>query len=358
MKNQAVNFAWADRLRILATIMVIAVHISGTVAEEYTVYDSWWWWAGNLYDSFGRAGVPLFVMLSGFLLLRRDEDLGVFIKKRLIRVGIPALFWMGVYSFYSFKAHGQPATLFEAFKLFIKGPVYYHLWFIYLIIGLYLLVPLIRPWVKTATERDYRYVFIVCMIGTWGYKIIEFFIGVKMGLYFEIFTNHMGYFILGYYLGQKLPSDAPELSSDTHIARWNLGKNGILLVGALMVAVGTLATAWGTYWTSLHFGGKFFPFFYDYLTPTVSIATIGWFLLLRHGMNNWPLLEVEKEFSAASFGIYLLHVLVMDWWSESGYWQSKHYPAKDIPLLIPMVALLTFLFVLILRKLPGGDKIT
>ena len=59
-------------------------------------------------------------------------------------------------------------------------------------------------------------------------------------------------------------------------------------------------------------------YFYDYLTPNVAIASVGWFLLAKRTFNSKPLLDIERDFTAASFGIYFAHVLVMDWWGKCG----------------------------------------
>lgn len=339
MRNEKASFAWADRLRNLATFMVVALHVSAPVAQEYTLYDTWFWWSGNLWNSATRPSVPLFVMLSGFLLLGKDYPVGDFVKKRLLRVAVPALFWMVVYCIYNYFAHNNPNTLKAAVIRIVEGPVHYHLWFIYLILGLYLTCPILRPWVKTATERDFRYFFALCILGTWVYKILSTFFHVHLGLYFELFTNQVGFFVLGHYLGQRtLPRWAP----------W------------ACIAAGTAITALGTYWCSKGpiGGGRFHPFFYDYLTPNVTLAAIGWFALVRQYWNDRPLLRIERDFAAASFGLYFIHVLVMDWMGEAGYWQTKYHPFFCIPVLIALVCGLGFLFVGLLRALPGGERVT
>ena len=101
---------WPDRLRNLATVMVIGIHVAAPVAHGFPDQNSWWWWYGNFWNSLTRAGVPLFVMLSGFLLLGKDYDLGYFLKRRFSRVVVPALFWMAVYSIYNHIRLGAPAT--------------------------------------------------------------------------------------------------------------------------------------------------------------------------------------------------------------------------------------------------------
>ena len=357
MQGQAVHqdkesFFWADRLRNIATVLVVAIHIASPIAHTYQDINTWWWWAGNWWNSLARPAVPLFVMLSGYLLLSKDYELGVFLKKRFSRIVVPALFWMCVYMLYSYIAKGDPATFWDAFKKIVKGPVHYHLWFIYLIIGLYLIYPILRPWAKTASERDILYFLTLCAIGTWGYKLLAEYAQISIGIYFELASNNAGYFVLGYYLGNKSASDDEKPSIP-----WRFTRSQLSRISFALVILGTVSTAMLTYWSSMAKGHNF-TMYYDYLTPNVSISAIGWFMLVKTAFNKRPLLDFEKELAAASFGIYFVHVLVIDWWGQCGYWHSKFHPMKGIPILILLVTIMSFLVIAFIRSLPGGKKIT
>ena len=349
------SLAWADRLRNVATVLVITIHISAPIAHQFPYFDTWQWWAGNWWDSLGRPAVNMFVMLSGYLLLGKDYPTGNFLRKRFTRVLIPALAWMILYEIYGHIAKNDPATFHDAALKIVEGPVHYHLWFIYLILGLYLIYPILRPWVRQAKEEDYWYFFALCALATWIYKILYVFFGIKFGIYLELFSNQTGHFVLGYYLGTKVLDG--QSSPHPGIAPWRLTQRQIVLLAWALILGGTVATAIGGYWHGTSHG-VFQPYFYDYLTPNVTAAAAGWMLLARHSWNNSPLLEVEQEFAAASFGIYLAHVFVIDWWAQCGYWHSRTYAAKMMPLLLAIVTLSAFVAVLLIRTLPGGKKIT
>jgi surface polysaccharide O-acyltransferase-like enzyme len=349
---------WADRLRNVATLMVIMIHVSAPIAFQYTDYSSTAWWSGNFWNSLCRPGVPLFVMLSGFLLLGKDYPLGSFLTRRFSRVIIPALFWMLVYLFYGHLGKNDPPNLKTGLLRIAESPVHYHLWFIYLIIGLYLVYPILRPWVKQAKEIDFLYFFVFCAIGTWGYKFLDRFADIQMGVYFELFTNNCGHFVMGYYLGSK--GLIGEESHHTGLTPWPWTKAQMQRVAWLLILLGTGSTMGLTwlfngYWGN---GGKFMEVFYDYLTPNVFAAAAGWFLLLRWTLKSSPLLLVEKEFAAASFGIYFAHVIVMDWLAWNGYWHGKDPISYGLLLLFLVLTLLVFLFVKVIRALPWGDKVT
>jgi surface polysaccharide O-acyltransferase-like enzyme len=227
-------------------------------------------------------------------------------------------------------------------------------------VGLYLIYPVLRPWIRSAREQDYQYFFAAWFVGALLYKIIWVFFGVSIGVYFELFSNNCGYFVLGYYLGNKtarvLPG-GPDISGGS-IQPWPFSEKQLLQIAIGLIALGCGITAVGTWWASKTYGGTFHTYFYDYLTPNCAMAAAGWFLLAKWAWNKRPLFDFEKEFAAASFGIYFIHVLVMDWWGWVGYWQTKIHPAIGVLLVTCLVSLLSFMAIAAIRSLPAGQKIT
>ena len=344
---------WPDRLRNLATVMVICIHAAAPIAHAAGQdYNSHWWWSGNFWNSLTRPAVPLFVMLSGYRLLSRDYPRPDFLKRRFTRVVIPAIFCMLIYSFYNYMAHGSPATVVESLKGLVTGPVHYHLWFIYLIIGLYLAYPFLRGWIRGATKQEFWFFFIMCNFCTWGYKMMAMWLDMPMGIYFELFTNNAGYFVAGYYLGNFaiFGKDEPREGFRFYVPPY---------LPWLLIFLGTFSTMTASYIINTFFWkGQPDVYFYDYLTPNVACGAVGWFLLAKRSFNGSSLLDIEREFSAASFGIYFAHVLVMDYFGQLGFWHSMAHPFFVSPILTAMIAGMTFLAVAIIRVLPGGDRVT
>src|SRR3546814_5311212 len=66
-----------DTARIGACFMVVVLHVA---AMNFGVFDHQWW-ASNFYDSLTRSCVPVFLMISGVLLLGKQETLAVFFRK-------------------------------------------------------------------------------------------------------------------------------------------------------------------------------------------------------------------------------------------------------------------------------------
>lgn len=351
------KLAWPDRLRNLATILVVSIHVCAPIPMQGTDYNSSAWWTGNLWCSLGRPAVPLFVMLSGYLLFTKVYPLSYFLRKRFARVLIPALFWMPVYLLYNHLANHNPATWTDVVRHVIEGPVHYHLWFIYLIVGLYLTYPIIAPFVRQATDREMLFFFIMCFYGCWAYKILDSFFAVKPMMFVELFTNNAIYFVGGYYLAMKHCKDEI-LTKEPRFAPWPFTKKQMVGVAIALIMAGWAYTAIGSWYHSSQ-QGKFFPLYYDYLNPSVTLGAAGWFLLAKYTFQgSGTLAHWEQELSTASFGIYLVHPLLLDWWSQAGYWQDKFHPALCIPVVLAMVTMTCFMVVQLIRVVPGGDKVT
>ena len=139
-----------DILRVVAIFAVVAVHIS---AQHWLDVDvsSRAWFAFNLYCTTGKWSVPIFVMISGALFLGRDTTIRTILKKNVLRMAGVFVFWSGCYALISLIFRRSP--LFDVFSQFITG--HYHLWFLYMIVGLYLLIPLLRPIVQNETLMRY-----------------------------------------------------------------------------------------------------------------------------------------------------------------------------------------------------------
>ena len=146
-----------DLIRTLAMILVILLHSSNETLQASSVPLGYWWTA-VVYKSLALSCVPLFVLLSGALLLqpaKLNEPIRVFLRKRLSRIGLAFGFWTGVYlawSFYVGIPDGNvvlhvPVTLGNIGTGLLDSlfsGAYYQFWFIYLIVGLYLITPILR----------------------------------------------------------------------------------------------------------------------------------------------------------------------------------------------------------------------
>ena len=303
------------------------------------------WWTGNIYDSCVRFCVPIFVMLTGALVLPKEYKLAYFIKNKFTRILVPFLFWSIIYIISDIiigHARGQQFTLFQIAKFSftqLKDGASYHFWYIYMIIGLYLFIPIIGPWVRAASEKGILYFLTIWFIVILSQQ--SYLHSIKPNIDFTYFTGYLGYLVLGYYLGTK---------HFEHI-KW------VKIISLLLVLTGISMTAVGTYILS-RYSGFFRQEFYDYLTPNVLIVAIGTFLFFKHvHITNYYAIQTRTFISKYSYGIYLVHVFVLTLLNITGL----NFPHMTSSLQIPLVSSICFFIslgiVFIIDKIPYGKYI-
>ncbi|MFT6245372.1 MAG: surface polysaccharide O-acyltransferase-like enzyme [Salibacteraceae bacterium] len=337
------NEPWIDNARALATVSVILLHVASgllyTIKKDGVTSD---WWTGNIIDGLVRFCVPLFFMISGALLLRNDYELLIFLKKRVIRIVPPLLFWSLVYLIYDNLIYEvKVESAYEFIRLSIKSLIQkpfsqYHLWFVYDLIGLYLMVPIIRKWIKHSTGKEVLYFIII-----WGITIIAYnpylekYVPQIELLYF---TRYLGYMVLGYYL--------TTINSKNHF------------LAITLIIIGAFTTIYGTYYESNKIN-SYSSIYYDYLSINVVVFTLGVFLLVKNiTINNGIINKIIKFISDHSFGVYLAHILVIVIFDRNGLDLSVANPWISIPLITTSCLLCSLLIIFVLRLIKYGKYIS
>lgn len=194
---------WADWVRVISSFLVV-VHTSATLMPRFGAILPADWWAANVFDSIARICVPLFLMLTGALLLGRDEPLEVYFKKRIAKVALPLLAWSLIYIVWSTYLGGDGMKLRNLERILIK-PAYFHLWYFYALIGLYLFVPFLRIMVAHASQRLLYY-----FVGLWFLAVvvlpqIAYYSDRDIQWDFRFIGGFVGYLVLGYLLSKWQP---------------------------------------------------------------------------------------------------------------------------------------------------------
>lgn len=287
----------ADPLRVFAVLAVIALHASAVRVVHLPTVESSSWWIANAVDSLCRWAVPVFVMLSGALNLdpARDYSLKKFYTKRFSRVVIPLVVWASIYYWWSAYSY-QMTVDWEFIKdSLYSGLLYNHLYFLFIIIGLYVLTPVIKK--LTRSLPDYVLWFFV----------LAFLYYTTMGTFFShvpmnAFTRFLPY-LLFYLLGYLLRSVHFSFS-------WGLFFFVGYLVASLQIIyiTGLMAEAFG------RDDHRTFAM-YSHFHILVFIQSVSVYLLIKslfsRGRNSrfrWFLAWA----SPAAFGVYLIHVIFLN----------------------------------------------
>lgn len=330
--------SWLDNLRVIATVSVVLLHVAAPLLYRYTNISGFNWLTANFYDSLVRFCVPIFVMITGALLLNRDYQLADYFKKRLTRIIYPFLFWIAIYTVHALfiLKDGFKLPFFDILTITSSKFGYkttYHFWYIYMIIGIYLVIPFLSRWIRNAKEKQIIYFLSLwLLVVTLTHPMFDEYLPTFNLKYFGGF---IGYLVLGYYLSVK---DLEKVKN-------------IRVIALLTFILGISLTAFGTYFLSVY-RGHIITDLYTYFSPNVMIAAIGLFILIKHiYITNNKLTSINKRINKYSFGIYFVHVMVLFWLNRFGLNGATFSPVVGIPLTTVVCLVISSLLIFLLKKL-------
>jgi surface polysaccharide O-acyltransferase-like enzyme len=330
---------WADLIRVLAIYLVVVIHVSGQLTNVWDRIPELQWVIADVYGGIARIGVPLFFMLSGYLLLPRSESLGSFYRKRMPRIVIPFIIWSAIYI--SLNCAGNPGLCTQDYLLqfILLKRSYFHLWFLYSLIGIYFILPLLRLMVRPGTDRKFLwYLILLWVIFQPLRTLMDQFLGFSLNINAPLSTGFLPYFVLGLLLGEI------ELTDKRLILSW------------VVFAIGCLITILGTYLLT-RASGKFNGYFYDYVTIGVIAATASGFLLLRRLSDSGFLAtdrfhSFQRWVAGGTFGVYLIHVLII-WGLDALHINSfMGFALWSVLFVATLVFTISLIIVRLLQKLP------
>ena len=280
--------------------------------------------------------IGLFYMVSGALLLPVKSSSEHFYKSRLSKVIYPTFFWSLIYIIVFYVSHEiHPQYLIKSLILLPLAPqgtpVF---WFIYVLIGLYLFAPIISPWLDKASRKD-LHVFLTLWGITLLLPIISRYTKIPYGYYSVLcyFGGYLGYFVLGYYVRRYLKTPL----------RWYYS---CLLISLPIIAYAICKT--------MHMRSDFNTYYY--LSIFSALMTVGWFTLFQR--INWKFSDSRKchrwlvHVSCCTFGIYLIHILVMkDWLWHCSFIYSQGYLFQIVVTFV-LTLLFSYIVTHSLSKLP------
>lgn len=126
----------------IATYLVILLH---TAAVPFNTFHGAWSVA-VMYDALGRISFPLYLLTAGYISLNKNESLLSTLKTRVLNLLIPLVAWTAVYFIYNHMVNSS-TTPFSVLET-LSTPAYPHLWFIYTLILLYLITPLLNTFIQ------------------------------------------------------------------------------------------------------------------------------------------------------------------------------------------------------------------
>ena len=333
---------WIDWLKSLAIFGVIGIHVSSSLLTPDYLF-SIQWYQGVVAASVFRFGIILFLMASGFLILRKKQSIHD-VPRRVKRVLVPFVFWLVLYAIIKvvFKHELGPSWAFgDLIGFIIRGfldptIISVQFWYVYMILGLYILSPIISGWIQNAPIEEIKYYI-------WIWIIISClqFIGVNSILfdYLMYFTGAIGYFILGYYLA---------------IQKNELFKNRTF--GAILFILGSSITIIGTIGLSLMTHGQSLSFIrLGDLTPGAFLQGIGLFIIVSNTdftKVDRRINEIAVKISKMSYGMYLSNILIINFLDKFNLLYLNGITLINIFIYIILILILSAVIIKIMDMLP------
>ncbi len=327
-----------DYIRALATLAVILIHVVGGILPRFGKISPADWWLGNSLDSASRFCVPIFVMLSGALLLgpNLSYDWPPH-KKRISRIFFPFCFWTLVYILFNVGVK-YPSMQHRPMDIFlpwiwhqIAFGASFHFWYLYMILGLYLFLPWIHAALNQMKKRDievFLAIWFLTLFANWP-GLASYFPHIEL----MYFSGYLGYLVLGHYV-MRFPIRG---------AMW------YYLIGFGM-------TVGGTYVLS-EAKALFDIRMYSNLSVNVALMALGIFgMFQKASFLNLNLNKFVSLLSQLSFGIYFIHVIVLYYLSLAHVNYAFHGLWLGIPTTVCACLCISGALVYLLKKIPGADR--
>ena len=336
MKEKNYNL---ELIRMISFIFVIVIHVSNYYCRAYGDITIGEYSFSLLLNLLARISVPCFFMITGALLLGRQESLHKH-AKRIFRFLIVLLVWSVIYMIWNAVYMKDPYQI----KDLLYKPVEQHLWYLYAMIPIYLVLPFFQVMCKGMNLRMER-AFLVVITAAVLFNYISTFFDEKMYYSVPMVGDRIYsyYVFIGYYIYKYRK----------HVMKGKMIPAGIFVVCMALNYGLTYAATWQD--------GEHYARLLEYGNPLLALAaTMAFLMLVRLKKSEFNPSEQAKKwidrFCGCSFGIYLIHIMFLD-----VYKRNIKPETFSAWIMIPVVSvglvLLSFGCVWLIRKTKTGRKI-
>lgn len=341
--NKRKYFYYFDFLRLFSSIAIVLIHVSG-IYNKLDINSNNWKIA-FYYNGISRFGVPNFIMISGALFLNRELSFNTLFKKYILRILLHLIFWSFIYSLYNITLEKD---IYKIIVKFFKG--HYHLWYLKMTINLYIII----PFLKEISSRDellktfLQLSFIFTFIFPNSVGMISFFNNILSKILKLIYSNFspyfckgfVFYFMYGYYLNNKI-----KLTFYKKLIIYFFGLIGLFITTIIL------------YYISIKTQKKLLIF--QAFNLNILAYSTGIFIFVKDNFNvtNIYKRKIIKKISTLTFGIYLIHPLIIYYIHKKNVFGFINKILLKIPLITFTVYLISYLICFIIKKIPFFGKL-
>lgn len=336
-----------DILKIIACFLVIVNHTNSRIFSS--IAPSLTWFISITYFFLCKIAVPIFVMVSGAVLLGKEEKYGTIFRKRILRTIIVIVLFSFVYYINDVVNSAGEFSIFTFLYTIVKKPITNAYWYLYMYLGLLFMLPILRKLVQGMKEKDYIYGYIIWIIFIGILPIISHYTKMNISSYFAlpIFTGYIVYFLMGYFI-------------ENILERKYFNKKVIIFLTLASILCITLSVV-ATYYEENH-SHKFMDNV-SHITisiPSVTVFYICKYVTLRNEEKEKKTTKGKKISTIAicTFGIYLLSDLLIKKFNFVYEYLIQYiHKLPAIFILEIIVFIVGFIITWLLRKLPVMRKL-
>ena len=358
------RIVYLDLLKVIAIFLMVANHCVDNVTPMERA-EPWYNLWGSVYNSFTRPAIPLFVMVTGILLLPTRMAMGEFYKKKISRLLTPFLVWSVLYnlfpwftgvigcepsSIHLFFKWAEPSQAFsDALRNICMIPFDFsafavQMWYVYMLIGIYLYLPVFSAWVEKSDKKSQRIFLGIWMVSLFVPYLRNFLTQNlwgecswnEFGLFYY-FAGFSGYLLLGYHLVN-------------HPLQFSKMKKYLLALVAFAIGYGVTMIGFKETTAVPGQSEEMVELFFTFCSPNVALMTFAIFIVCQDvTFSNAKLNGFLTKLSVCTFGIWMCHYFFVG----PVYLLVR---SLDAPVLLKvfieniLVLLLSFVFVLIVRS--------
>lgn len=349
-RNKMNYIPYADIARIMAAFAVVLLHVAGARLIREDIGSLNFIWAA-VYDCTMRWSVPLFIMLSGMLFLNKAKKLSIktLYGKNALRLVTAFLFWSYVYNLYNFYAQyrnvGEAAL--AALKNVHNGAM--HLWFIFVILGLYFVLPFVKKMCEGLTKGEAEGFVLMSMAVTFLPKTLTSF---KV---FEPLVAYIGKFEVCYaagYVGMFV--------AGWYIATFERSKKEIIISYLLGIASFLYMLVTTVYFSVER--GVIADEFMSFKSITAFLMACAVLVWCKSRFEKKPFTRKMRSnlafYSKYTFGIYLIHELFLNISTAKGWFVLPSMPFIGIVIEACIIFGVSLVVTGIITALPFGKYIS
>ncbi|MBP2154409.1 acyltransferase [Erwinia rhapontici] len=328
-------------LTIIATYLVVLLH---TAAVPFSTFHSAWSVA-VMYDVLGRISFPLFLLIAGYISLNKNESLLSTLKTRVLNLLLPLIAWTGIYFIYD-RLINDSTTLFSLLDL-LSTPAYEHLWFIYTLILLFLVTPLLNTFIQNGSQKRINYIIAVWFALASVYMLFDNFKETVLENQLAPTPSNidMVVYLSGFYIIGGV------------VRRYKLAPK--VTIAAIIFILSAVLTAVMGYSLSKSIGQPNEIFLF-YSAPTIVTLALACFFMLLHAPLQFSrrVNLIIRNLARLSVGVYFVHMLVLETLMRLYPISFDNYSSVlTIPAIALVSYLLSVLLISLIDRVPGLKRL-